>query len=665
MEGELLLNLKTKMLVGLLVPVIIFIVILSFYAYDTSQEALKEQILQTNQLTTKYYSESIYKDLVKHEVSTKNLATVVSNTNLTPQEMSEFVKSSLDKTNGITTIAFAFEDKRYVDSDGWVPPSDYDHRTRNWYKQIIASDGKPVYSDIYRDMAGNKDLLSIVGNPIMQNGKKIGVVTSNVKLDDLLAKLKQVKIGETGYVFVVSNKGELVSHPEFKPDDLLQNIYDGNMKNFYQRMLQEENIIETLTINGEERLIGSAPIGNTGWFLCSSVNQAELFAKVNRMAYALAVGCVIVVIVLSLIIFWLTLKITRALQVMMVQSRQMAEGNFRDQPRTIATRDEIGKLADSLQEMKQKLRLLIGSVGTSAEQLAASSEELTASVEQSAQAADQIADSITTVACGADQQMKSVAQAVKVVARISNDIENLAENASLIFDKTLHTAEKTRSGKEIVGKVITQMETIEDSVTTSSELVGSLGQRSKEIGEIVDTISSIAGQTNLLALNAAIEAARAGEHGKGFAVVAEEVRKLAEQSQTAAKHISELIGRIQTDTDNVIVSMSEEKKEVSLGSQVVQEAQKIFGEIDNMIAEITAMGEKIQQTTVRISDDSMEINKEIQVINTVSKDTGSETQTISAATQEQAASMEEMSSASQALANLAQELRNAISKFKT
>jgi methyl-accepting chemotaxis protein len=657
-------NLKTKMLAGLLVPVIIFIGILSLYAYDTSQEALKEQILQTNQLTTKYYSESIYKDLVKHEVITKNLATVVANHDLTPKEMSEFVKISLDKDNGITTIAFAFEDEKYVDSDGWIPPSDYDHRTRNWYKQIISSDGNPVYSDIYRDMAGTKDLLSIVGKPIIANGKKIGVVTSNVNLDDLLAKLKQVKIGETGYVFVVSNKGELVSHPEFKPDDLLQNIYDGSMKNFYQRMLKEQNVVEIIRINGEDKLIGSAPIGNTGWFLCSSVNKDELFAKVNKMAYALAAGCVIVVIVLSLIIFWLTMKITTALQAMMVQSREMAEGDFRNQPRTITTQDEIGKLADSLQEMKQKLRLLIGSVNTSAEQLAASSEELTASADQSAQAADQIADSITSVAHGADKQMKSVEQAVKVVARISNDIDNLTGNATMIFDKTLHTAEKTKSGKDIVGKVITQMGTIEQSVTTSSDLVGSLGERSKEIGQIVDTISSIAGQTNLLALNAAIEAARAGEHGKGFAVVAEEVRKLAEQSQTAAKHISELIERIQTDTGNVVISMSEEKKEVSLGSQVVQEAQKIFSEIDDMIAEITAMAAKIQQTTVQISDGSKEINMEIQEINKISKNTAGETQTISAATEEQAASMGEMSSASQALANLAQELRNAISKFR-
>ena len=653
------------MLICLLVPVIIFIGMLSYYAYYTSKEALREQILQTNQFTTKYYSEFIYKDLVKHEVITRDFATILAKKDMSMKELNDFVKYPLDKENEITTIAFAFEDQRYVDSDNWIPPSDYDHRKREWYQQIFASDGAPIYSNVYRDITTEDNyLLSVVGTPIFRNGKKFGVVTSNVNLEDLLHKLKDVKIGKTGYVFVVSNKGELVSHPTFKPDELLQDVYDGSLKNLYQKIQTEQNVVETIEIDGINKLITSAPIGDTGWFLCSSVETSELFAKVDAMAFGLATGGVIVVLILCLIIIFLTMKITKGLQIMMKQSLEMADGNFHESPLMIRSSDEIGKLAQSFQEMKEKLRHLITHVNTSAEHLAASSEELTASAEQSSQAAEQIANSITSVACGSDNQMKSVQQVVNTSTRISEDVNHLFGNVSVILDKSQHTAEKSQSGKDIVGKVITQMETIEQSTTISSELVSSLGERSKEIGQIVDTISSIAGQTNLLALNAAIEAARAGEHGKGFAVVANEVGKLAEQSQREAKQISELIERIQSDTDKVILSMLEEKKEVALGSEVVYEAQKVFGDIDMMIAEVSTMAEKIQQITEQITDGSKEINEEIQKIDEVSKENADETQTISAATEEQAASMEEMSSASQSLANLAQELHNAINKFK-
>ncbi|MFO1442151.1 methyl-accepting chemotaxis protein [Bacillus sp. Bva_UNVM-123] len=658
-------NLKSKMLIGLLVPVTIFIGILSYYAYNTSKEALREQILQTNQLTTKYYSESIYKDLVKHEFTTQNYADILAKKDMSMEELRDFVKYPLDEENGITTMAFAFEDQRYVDSDNWIPPSDYDHRTREWYQQIFGSTGGPIYSDVYRDITTEENyLLSVVGTPIFRNGEKIGVVTSNVKLDDLLLKLREAKIGESGYVFVVSNKGELVSHPEFKPDELIQDIYDGSLGEFYQKIQTEPNVVETVEIDGVNKLISSAPIGNTGWFLCSTIDESELFAKVDTMAYGLAVGGFIAVLILCVIIISTTMKIIKPLQVMMKQSQEMAEGNFGDSSVIIKSRDEIGKLAQSFQEMKQKLRHLITHVNTSAEHLAASSEELTASAEQSSQAAEQIANSITSVAYGADNQMKSVQQAVNTSARITSDIDHLSGNVSVILDKTLHTSEKSQTGKDIVGQVMTQMEMIEQSTTTSSKLVSSLGERSKEIGQIVDTISSIAGQTNLLALNAAIEAARAGEHGKGFAVVASEVGKLAEQSQTEAKQISELVERIQSDTEKVIISMLEEKKEVALGSEVVHEAQKVFSDIDMMIAEVSTMAEKIQLITEQILDGSKEINEEVQKINEVSKETADETQTISAATEEQTASMEEMSTASQSLANLAQDLHNAISKFK-
>ena len=208
------------------------------------------------------------------------------------------------------------------------------------------------------------------------------------------------------------------------------------------------------------------------------------------------------------------------------------------------------------------------------------------------------------------------------------------------------------------------MANIEKAVDDSANLVGKLGERSQEIGTIVDTISGIAGQTNLLALNAAIEAARAGEQGRGFAVVAEEVRKLAEQSQDAAKQIAELIGAIQNDTNQAVDAMNEGTREVRKGTEVVTSAGQAFGQIVNLVDRVSDQVSDISAAIEQMAAGSQHIVASTKNIDAASKEASAHTQTVSAATEEQLASMEEIASSSQALANLAQELQTEVAKFR-
>jgi methyl-accepting chemotaxis protein len=198
------------------------------------------------------------------------------------------------------------------------------------------------------------------------------------------------------------------------------------------------------------------------------------------------------------------------------------------------------------------------------------------------------------------------------------------------------------------------------------KLSGKLGERSKEIGQIVDTISGIAGQTNLLALNAAIEAARAGEQGRGFAVVAEEVRKLAEQSQDAAKQIAVLIGEIQGETDRAVAAMNNGTREVKLGAEVVNASGKSFQEIAEMVTRVSGQTKEISAAIELMANGSQQIVESVKEIDELSKHASGEAQTVSAATEEQSASMEEIASSSQALAHLAMDLREALvsSRFR-
>ncbi len=141
------------------------------------------------------------------------------------------------------------------------------------------------------------------------------------------------------------------------------------------------------------------------------------------------------------------------------------------------------------------------------------------------------------------------------------------------------------------------MTNFERSVNKSTHVVAKLGERSTKIGKIVDTISGIAGQTNLLALNAAIEAARAGENGRGFAVVAEEVRKLAEQSQGAAKQIASMIGEIQEDTEQAVLTMNDGTREAKLGAEAINKTGQVFTEIETMVTQVS---EQVQDISVTI-----------------------------------------------------------------
>jgi methyl-accepting chemotaxis protein len=247
---------------------------------------------------------------------------------------------------------------------------------------------------------------------------------------------------------------------------------------------------------------------------------------------------------------------------------------------------------------------------------------------------------------------------------MSTGIRQVAANANTVAATSATSAETAQQGKKAVDKAISQMNSIEDTVNRSSQVVTKLGERSKEIGQIVDTISGIAGQTNLLALNAAIEAARAGEQGRGFAVVAEEVRKLAEQSQDAAKLIVEIVADIQKDTDHAVVSMNEGTKEVHVGAEVVHDAGRALQEIFSSINSVATQMQEISAAIEQMASGSQQVVASVREIDATSKDTAGQTQTVLAATEEQSAAMEEVAASSQALAKLAIELQAAVATFR-
>jgi len=193
---------------------------------------------------------------------------------------------------------------------------------------------------------------------------------------------------------------------------------------------------------------------------------------------------------------------------------------------------------------------------------------------------------------------------------------------------------------------------------------GDLESGSRQIEEIVGLISNIAGQTNLLALNAAIEAARAGEQGKGFAVVAEEVRKLAEQSESAAQQIKGIIGINNANIQNVVEAIGEASANIEQGVGLVNSAGEGFAAIGQQVNDVAGRVGGLSTAFAEVGSGSKRIVESMRRVEKISREAALEAQSISAATEEQSASTEEIASSSQSLAKLAGDLQEAVAKFQ-
>lgn len=355
-------------------------------------------------------------------------------------------------------------------------------------------------------------------------------------------------------------------------------------------------------------------------------------------------------------------NITKSISEFLRISDTVAKGDLRDCAH-IDDQDEFGQLAKSYNLTLTTLKTLILQIQNTAEQVAASSEELTAGADQSAQVSQQIAQNIGDVSGASDRQLQALERTTHAVEKISAGVKEISANVQSSSAQADQAVAKANDGTDSIEKAVQQMITIESTVSDSAKVVTTLGERSKEIGQIVETISGIAGQTNLLALNAAIEAARAGEMGKGFAVVAEEVRKLAEQSQEAAEKIAVLIADIQGETEKAVVAMGAGTQEVKKGTEVVSEAGAAFSEIARMAVAVSNQVKGISETMQEVAHETDDIVASVRKIDAASEEVSQEAQSVAAATEEQSASMQQIAASSKSLANLAQSLQAEARKF--
>ncbi len=352
---------------------------------------------------------------------------------------------------------------------------------------------------------------------------------------------------------------------------------------------------------------------------------------------------IVVLIILTLVIvavgvtfsLFISSSVKKPVSELKVALERVAHGDLTVQIKT-DSKDELGMIGKSLRDAIVSIKNLIAESKTISNSLASSSEELSATTEE--------------ISRNLKSQTERASQIASAAEEMSQTVVDIAKNASNIAEVSVTTANVAKEGKDMTEKTAKEIRVIEGAIQKLSEVINVLGDRSRQIGEIVTVIKDIADQTNLLALNAAIEAARAGEQGRGFAVVADEVRKLAERTAKATDEIAEMIRGIQSEVDVAEGSMEDATKKVQSGVELSQQAANILGQILGKAQELQSMIQQIASATEQMSS----------VTDHITQDIGS----IAEGSKEISLAVDQSAQTASDIARLGGELKTAIDKFR-
>jgi methyl-accepting chemotaxis protein len=658
---------------------VISFLVLSFISYNVSKTILASEIhAEASAIASRY---------VEH--LTGNMDSITGYLRIMARMQT--IKEARDRDAIVSVLADMFDSIGSFDALFFIWPdgravrsvnTEFDAKDRDYFQNVSATKSSFVSEVLVSRTTGKPSI--VVCEPVMNGDELVGMLGVTYGLEKMNDIIDREQFKESGYSFLMDSHGLVIAAPrqpdivgklnisqkkadpdinfgDTELDDSLINLFLEASSNW------DKEVLGTYTYAGDEYDAVFTPISLVGgqrWLLSVTAPVSEINKDVNMLAMVMTALSAVFVVLGVVFVAVISGRVAAPIALVRDECLTMADGDLRERPLNVRSGDETGELADGFRLMKDNLSVLIKKVKSGAEHLTSSSSELQFASQNAAASAESASRSMADIA----ERTRTQADSTQSVHSIANEISGITQNvlatAIEVSNIASEASENARDGQASVKKAVEQMEEIGRGSSSVKNAVTELADGYKEIGEIVSLIASIAQQTNLLALNAAIEAARAGEHGRGFAVVADEVRNLAESSNSAAAQIAALIANNQDKMNQAVNAAKSAENGISAGIDVVGSAGRIFSGIASAIISLSDQIRGISSSIEKITEGNGSLATLISDINDISMKNITDVEGMTASTEEQLATSEEFSVACRAIAELASEMGEEVARFQ-